>query len=150
MTDWKVTEAMSQSDWEVGKDMVSQTFPINYLSVTLIFSDCVFISWSEVAQLCPTLCDPMDYSPPGSSIHGIFQASVLEWVAISFSRGSSWPRDRTGSPALQADALPSELPGEPIFVTYTDEILTLQWCKGKPCVFLFLLLLWYSWFTILY
>ena len=43
----------------------------------------------EVAESCPTLCDPMDYSPPGSSVHGIFQARVLEWVAISFSRGSS-------------------------------------------------------------
>ena len=42
---------------------------------------------SEVAQSCPTLCDPMDYSLPGSSIHGILQARVLEWVAISFSRG---------------------------------------------------------------
>ena len=37
----------------------------------------------------------MDYSPPGSSVHGILQARVLEWVAISFSRGSSWPRDQT-------------------------------------------------------
>ena len=50
---------------------------------------------SEVAQSCPTLCDPMDCSPPGSSIHGILQATILEGVAISFSRGSSWPRDRT-------------------------------------------------------
>ena len=40
--------------------------------------------WSEVTQSCPTVCDPMDYSPPGSSIHGIFQARVLEWDAISF------------------------------------------------------------------
>ena len=46
-----------------------------------------------VTQLCPTLCDPMDYSPPGSSAHGIIQASIL--VAIPSSRGSSWPRDRT-------------------------------------------------------
>ena len=52
-------------------------------------------SESEIAQLCPTLCYPMDYSLPDSSVHGIFQARVLEWVAISFSRGSSWPRDRT-------------------------------------------------------
>ena len=44
---------------------------------------------------CPTLCNPMGCSLPGSSIHGIFQARVLEWVAISFFRGSSWPRDRT-------------------------------------------------------
>ena len=42
---------------------------------------------SEVAQLCLTLCDPMDCSLPGSSVHGIFQASVLEWGAISFSEG---------------------------------------------------------------
>ena len=48
---------------------------------------------SEVAQSCPTLRNPMDYSPPGSSVHGILQARVLELVAISFSRGSSWPRD---------------------------------------------------------
>ena len=52
-------------------------------------------SESEVAQSCPTLCNPMDCSLPGSSVHGIFQAIVLEWIAISFSRGSSWPRDWT-------------------------------------------------------
>ena len=51
--------------------------------------------WSEVTQSCLTLCDPMGYNLPGSSVHGIFQAIVLEWIAISFSRGSSWPRDRT-------------------------------------------------------
>jgi len=52
--------------------------------------------WSHlVAQSCLTLCNPMDYSLPGSSVHGIFQAIVLEWIAISFSRGSSQPRDRT-------------------------------------------------------
>ena len=55
--------------------------------------------WSEVAQSCPTLCNPMDCSPPGSSIHGVFQARVLEWVAISFSRGSSQPwRTNPGLP----------------------------------------------------
>ena len=48
-----------------------------------------------VAQSCLTLCDPMDCSPPGSSLHGILQARILEWVAISSSRGSSRPRDRT-------------------------------------------------------
>ena len=52
-------------------------------------------SESEVAQSCPTLCDPMDCSPPGSSVHGILRARILEWVAISFSRGSSRPRDQT-------------------------------------------------------
>ena len=46
-------------------------------------------------QSCPTLCDAMDCSPPGSSVHGILQARILEWVAMSSSRGSSQSRDRT-------------------------------------------------------
>ena len=56
------------------------------------------VKWSEVkwiTQSCPTLCDPMDCSPPGSSVHGILQARILEWVAISFSRGSFWSRHQT-------------------------------------------------------
>ena len=53
------------------------------------------IKWSEVTQLCLTLCNPMDCNLPGSAVCGIFQARVLEWVAISFSKGSSWPRNRT-------------------------------------------------------
>ena len=48
-----------------------------------------------VDQLCLTLYDPLDYSPPSSSVHGIVQVRILEWLAIPFSRGSSWPRDRT-------------------------------------------------------
>ena len=46
------------------------------------------VKWSEVAQLCPTLCDPMDYNLPGSSVYGILQARMLEWAAISFSRSN--------------------------------------------------------------
>ena len=49
----------------------------------------------SVVQLYPAPCDPMDCSSPGSSVHGIFQARILEWVAIPFSRRSSWPRDQT-------------------------------------------------------
>ena len=49
----------------------------------------------SVGQSCPTLCDPMDCSPPGSSAHRLSQARILKWVAISFSRDSSWPGDRT-------------------------------------------------------
>ena len=51
------------------------------------------VSESEVTQSYPTLCDPIDCSLPGSSVHEIFQATVLEWIAISFSRGSFQPRD---------------------------------------------------------
>ena len=59
----------------------------------------------EVAQSCPTLCDTMDCSLPGFAVRGILQARILEWVTISFSRGSSQPRDQTRSPTLEADAL---------------------------------------------
>ena len=55
---------------------------------------------TEVAQLCPTLCDPMNCSLTGSSLHWILQARILEWVAISFSRGSSWHRDQTQVPRI--------------------------------------------------
>ena len=58
-----------------------------------------FTTWAtreaSVTQSCPTLCNPVDCSLPGSSVHGILQARILEWVAISFSRGSSWLRDQT-------------------------------------------------------
>ena len=67
---------------------------------------------SEVAQLCLTLCDPMDCSPPVSSIRGILQARILEWVAI-FSRDLPDPGMELWSPSLQADSLPSEPPGNP-------------------------------------
>ena len=57
-----------------------------------LFCMCVCVL---VAQSCLTLCDPMDCSPPGSSVHGILQARILEWVAILFSRNSSQHRGRT-------------------------------------------------------
>ena len=62
-----------------------------------------------VTQLCLTLCDCMDYNHPGSFVHGIFQARILEWVDMPSSKGSSQP----SSPALQTDSLPSEPPGKP-------------------------------------
>ena len=67
--------------------------------------------WSEVevAQSCPTLCDPRDYT-----VHGILQARILEWVAFPFSRGSSNPGIEPRSPALHVDSLPAETPGKPI------------------------------------
>ena len=65
-----------------------------------------------VAQTCPTLCDPMDCSPPGSSVHRLFQARILEWVAISFSFLSN-PGIKPGSLASQADSLPLSHQGSP-------------------------------------
>ena len=69
------------------------------------------------AQSHLTLCNPLDCSPPGSSVHGIFQARILEWVAISSSRGSSDPGVEPAtlaSPALKADSLPAEPSRNPI------------------------------------
>ena len=68
-------------------------------SFLLLWNNCrilrrMWLSESEVAQSCLTLFDPMDWSLPGSSVHGIFQARVLEWVAMPSCRGSSWLRDR--------------------------------------------------------
>ena len=77
---------------------------------------CMYIlKISEVAQSYPTLCNPMNCSLPGSSIHGMFQARVLEWVAISFSRGSSWPRDSNpGLPHCRQTLYPLSHKGSPI------------------------------------
>ena len=65
---------------------------------------------AKLLQLCPTLWDPMDCSLPGSSVHGISQARILEWIAMLSFRGSSQPRDQTHVfyclPHWQADSLP--------------------------------------------
>ena len=84
---------------EEGKDCsrwsLSSLFSLTFYKSVNYYKNFLGHSESEVAQSCLTLCDPVDCSPPGSSIHGILQARILEWVAISFSRGSSQPRDRT-------------------------------------------------------
>ena len=65
-----------------------------YLDYTFV-RDFEAMSYAKSLHLCPTLCDPMDCSLPGYPVHEITQARILEWVAISSSRGSSWPRDQT-------------------------------------------------------
>ena len=65
-------------------------------------------------QSCPTLCDTIDGSPPGSPVPGILQARVLEWVAISFPGDLPDPGIKPGSPAFQEDALTSEPPAKPL------------------------------------
>ena len=67
------------------------------LNIAFLYSN---MKWSEVAQLCPTLCDPVDCSLPGSSIHRIFLARVLEWVAISFFHDLPNPGMEPRSPTL--------------------------------------------------
>ena len=84
-----------------------------WIEFTVLYSRNVLfeVKWSEITQSCPTLCDPMDYSPTGSSIHGILQARILEWVAISFSRDLLDAGIEPMSSSLQADVLTSEPPG---------------------------------------
>ena len=82
-----------------------------------------WLKWSEVAQSCPTLCDPVDCSLPGSSLYGILQARVLEWVAISFSRGSSRPRYLTRV---------SCIPGRRFNLWATSKVILLCVCVAFP------------------
>ena len=69
--------------------------------------------WVNVSQSCLTFWNTMDCSLPGYFVHGLLMARILQWVAIPFSRESSWSRDWSWCPALQADSLPSEPPGKP-------------------------------------
>ena len=68
----------------------------------------------SVTQSCPTVCDTMDCSLPGSSVRGILQAGILEWVTSPPPGGLPDPGIEPTSPALQADSLPSEPPGKPL------------------------------------
>ena len=67
----------------------------------------------SVTKLCPTLCEPKDSSPPGSSVHGISQARILEWVVISSSPGSFWSRDQTQISCIAGGFFTTESPGKP-------------------------------------
>ena len=82
-----------------------------------------------VTQSCPTLGNPMDCSPPGSSVNVILQARILEWVAISFSSGSSQSRDWIWVSCKQADSLPSEPPEKPYILWNLGKLIA-QICAG--------------------
>ena len=83
--------------WHFRKDEIMKTGKrsMGYRKRRISRCVCVCVCVCSVTRSCPILCNPVDWSPPGSSVYGIFQARVLEWVAISFSRGSSRPRDQT-------------------------------------------------------
>ena len=99
-----------------GKTLKSSLYTLFYVKVFSISSHtpCLLrygYVCTKSLQSCLTLHGPIDCNPPVSSIHGIIQARILEWVAISFSRGLPDLGIEPGSPSLQADALPSEPPG---------------------------------------
>ena len=85
---WQATVHDVTKDWTRLKQLSTQK---SHLALTETDDSCE----SEIAQSCLTLCNHLDCNRPGYSIHTIFQARVLEWVAISFFRGSSRPRDQT-------------------------------------------------------
>ena len=80
---------------EIARPLASQEEPwvLTVVGSRLNHPPYISVSHSVVSE--PTLCDPMDCSPPGSSVHGILQARILKWVAVPFSKGSSRPRDWT-------------------------------------------------------
>ena len=95
--------AVKQKSSNVGKNKWDHGVNRGYMGVCVQIREtlksrerCVdLILHAKSFQSCQTIGDPMDCSPPGSSVHGILQARIIEWVAISFSRRSSQPRDRT-------------------------------------------------------
>ena len=82
------------------------------------------LEWMLVAQSCPTLCNPMDCSLPGSSVHRIPQARTLEWVDVPFSRGSSQPRDQTQVFCISGRFFTTEPPGNLVEVYNLRKHLT--------------------------
>ena len=83
-------------------------------SLVSFFSSVKWVVCCLVTKTCPTLCDSVDYSPSGSSVHGIFQARIPKWVAFSFSRGSSQPRDQTHISCIADRFFTVKLPGKPL------------------------------------
>ena len=86
----------------------------------------------KVTQSYLTLCDPINHSLPGSSIHRILQTRILEWVAVPFSRGSSQPRDQSQVSHIAVDSLSTESPGKPFLRTYVIRLGPL----GNPGLYL--------------
>ena len=98
-----------------GHKFESREASMNHSSPVRTNEDFAGEAWGEVSQLCPTLWNPMDYSPPGSSTHGIFQTRILEWVPVSFSRDLLDQGIKPETPALQVDSLPLNYQGSPSF-----------------------------------
>ena len=85
-------------------------------------------------QSCPTLCSPLDCSPPDTFVHGIFQARILEWVSVSFSRGSFQPRMEPTSPALAGRFFTPEPPGKTQARRHEGEVMWWQMEVAWHCL----------------
>ena len=103
---WLLLLTVHAAPWTAAHQ-ASWSFTISYSLLKKMWYICPMEYYCcLVAKLCLILSDPMDCSPPGSSVHGISPARTLEWAAISFSRGPSWPGIRPMPPALQAASSP--------------------------------------------
>ena len=103
---WSAGEALEHPDTWV-KHLKSRKSIKSFIYLVSIIYFCIPINFACMyvcVQSCPTLCDPMDCSPPGPSVHGILQARILEWIAISYSRGSSRPRNQTWISCISCNA----------------------------------------------
>ena len=104
-----------------------------YSVMALPLAICYCCCCCGVTQSCSTLCDPMDCSPPGSSVHWILQARVLEWVAMPSPRGSSRPRDQTVVSCTAGRFFTTEPPGQVLAPLLTPSVKTgLQNCEETP------------------
>ena len=125
---WRRVQKPGQLQRAMRQDTQECSFSRNNHEITELLTTSHNHEWIQPAPLClesmkvlvaqsyPILCDPMDNSPPGSSVHEILQARILEWVALPSSRGPSWPRDQTRISCLlhwQAGSLPLVPPGKP-------------------------------------
>ena len=154
--DWAALLTSSESSWSLTKTgSCVQTTSTSQLPCS-VFSVLVHMflreprnyspshRWSEwqriwmcsVAESCLTLYDPMDHSLSDSSVHEILQARILEWVVIPFSRGFSWPRDRSHlSSRFQADFLPLSHQGSPESLKDLDKVTPLKCLGSNPASF---------------
>ena len=98
---------------------------------------------AKLLQSCPTLWDLIDCSPPGSSVHGILQARILEWVAVPSFRGSSWPRDWTHIFCISCTAgrvFTAESPGKPLLCHASENKAPKSWFHFY--LFIFMVMTW--------
>ena len=119
--------SMAHTNWEILRKwqivIYTWTIPVSIILCQIFVYNSLNHVCVKLLQLCPTLCDPMDYSPPGSSVHGILQAKILEWVVMPSSRESPNPGIEPASsaaPALQADSLPLSHGRSPSYVQLGD------------------------------
>ena len=124
MTHWL---ELAPGAWEVGRPWRALKAVFQIRAEKSLYSSCCL-----VAQLCPTFCDPMDRSPPGSSAHGISQARILEWVAVPFSRRSFQPRDQTQVPCIAGRFFTAEPLGNDSQVSVAHPQVSRGLCPSQP------------------